>query len=72
VEECGFVTGEYVEIGALLSPEHLGPLAQNAILPSLHMLAKWEQEGKIRSGVRQANGPGRSSWRHLLMKKSAR
>ena len=45
------VTGDYVETGALLSPEYLGPLAQNVILPSLEMLAKWEQEGKIRGGV---------------------
>jgi hypothetical protein len=45
------VTGEYVETGALLSPDHLGPLAQNVILPSLQMLAKWEQDGKIKGGV---------------------
>jgi len=46
-----FVTGDYIETGALLSPEQLAPLAQHAILPSLQMLAKWEQDGKIRGGV---------------------
>ena len=45
------VTGKYIETGALLPPEHLGPLAQNVILPSLQTLAKWEQEGKIKGGV---------------------
>ena len=45
------VTAEFVEPGALLTPEALGPLAQHVILPSLEMLAKWEQEGKIRGGV---------------------
>lgn len=46
-----FITGEYIEAGALLSPEHLAALAQNVILPSLQILAKWEQEGKIKGGV---------------------
>jgi len=47
VEDAVLVTGEYVETGALLSLEHLGLLAQNAILPSLQMLAKWDRRGRL-------------------------
>ena len=53
-----FVTAEYVEPGALLPPEALGPLAQHVILPSLEMLAKWEQDGKIRGGVHAGERAG--------------
>jgi hypothetical protein len=45
------VSAQYVEVGALLPPEAIGPLSQQVILPSLEMLAKWEQDGKIRGGV---------------------
>ncbi len=52
------VTAEYVEVGALLPPEAIGPLAQHVILPSLEMLAKWEQDGKIRGGVHAGERSG--------------
>ena len=45
------VTGEWVEVGALLPPEQLVPILDQAILPSLEMLARWEEEGKIQGGI---------------------
>jgi len=70
VEDAVLVTGEYVETGALLSLEHLGPLAQNAILPSLQMFAKWEQKGKIRGGgYRRYGGCGLEKGGRLTCKR---
>ena len=45
------VTGEWVEVGALLPPEQLVPILDEAILPSLEKLAQWEEEGKIHGGI---------------------
>jgi hypothetical protein len=45
------VTGEFVEPGALLPPEQLIPILEQSILPSIEILVRWEQEGKIRGGV---------------------
>lgn len=45
------VTGEFVEVGAMLPPEQLAGIIEQAALPSLEMLAQWEEEGKGKGGV---------------------
>lgn len=45
------VTGEWVEVGAMLTPEQLVPILDQAVLPSLEKLAQWEEEGKIHGGI---------------------
>lgn len=45
------VTGQFVEPGPLLPPEQLGPLFAGVILPSLEMMATWEEEGRISGGI---------------------
>ncbi len=44
------VKGEWVEVGALLPPEGLVGYVEQVVVPSVEMLAQWEQEGRIRTG----------------------
>jgi hypothetical protein len=45
------VTGAWVELGALLSPEQVISLLEQNVLPSLEMFSQWEEQGKIAGGV---------------------
>jgi len=45
------VTGEWVEVGALLSPAQMVPVMDGVVLPSLEMFVQWEREGRIRGGI---------------------
>jgi muconolactone delta-isomerase len=45
------VRGTFVEAGPLLTPEGLVQLIDQSILPSVEMLAQWQEEGRIRGGV---------------------
>ena len=45
------VTGEWVEVGALLPPAQMVPIMDGLVLPSLEMFAQWEREGRIRGGI---------------------
>lgn len=45
------VTGEWVEAGALLPPEQMALIGEQVLLPSLEMLARWEEDGRISGGV---------------------
>ena len=45
------VAAEWVELGALLSPEQVVGILDQTVGPSLEMLAQWEEEGKIRGGT---------------------
>ena len=44
------VKAEYVEVGALMPPEATASYVERAVIPSVEMLAQWEQEGRIRAG----------------------
>ncbi len=44
------VTAQWVELGALLSPEQIVGILDRTVLPSLEMLDQWEQEGKVHGG----------------------
>ena len=44
------VKGEWVEVGALLPPEAVVAYVEQVVVPSVEMLAQWEQEGTIRAG----------------------
>src|SRR5437870_3967617 len=45
------VNGAWVELGALLTPEQVVGLLEQAVIPSLEMFAQWEEQGKIQGGV---------------------
>jgi hypothetical protein len=45
------VTGTWTELGALLKPEQVAELLDQAVLPSLEMFVQWETQGKVRGGV---------------------
>jgi hypothetical protein len=45
------VTGEWVEVGALLPPQQLVPVMDGAVLPSLETFVQWEREGRIHGGI---------------------
>ena len=45
------VTGEWVEVGALLPPAQMVPIMDGLVLPSLEMFVQWEREGRIRGGI---------------------
>jgi hypothetical protein len=45
------VSGTWVELGAMLTPEQVAHLLEQAVLPSLETLAQWEEQGKIHGGV---------------------
>ena len=45
------VYGEFTEPGPLLPPDQLSQLLDQAIVPSLEMIATWEDEGKCTGGV---------------------
>jgi hypothetical protein len=45
------VSGEWVETGALLPPEQLAQVVEAVVLPSLQMLAQWEDAGRARGGI---------------------
>ncbi len=44
------VTNEAIDPGPLLPVESVPRYLESAILPSLEMLAQWEEEGKIKGG----------------------
>ncbi len=44
------VTGEWVEVGALMGPGQIVGILGQTVIPSLDMLAQWEQEGKVHGG----------------------
>lgn len=46
-----FVTAENVENGLLVGPEQLTMYINQMVIPSLQMLGKWEEEGRIKGGV---------------------
>ncbi len=52
------VTGEWVEVGALLPPEQTVGVLEDVVHPSLEMLAHWEQEGRIRGGIHTGQRKG--------------
>ncbi len=45
------VTAEWIELGALLSPEQVIGIIEQTVGPSLEILAQWEEEGKIHGGI---------------------
>lgn len=45
------VSGEWVEVGALLPPEQVVQVLDQIVLPSLELLAEWEQQGRIHGGI---------------------
>ncbi len=44
------VKTEYVEPGPLLPPEGVAEVVERVIIPSVEMVAQWEQEGRVRAG----------------------
>ncbi len=44
------VRTEYVEVGALMPPEAAVSYVEQVVIPSLEMIARWEQEGRVRAG----------------------
>ena len=50
------VTGEFVDPGPMLSPQQLGQLVEQLVLPSFEALAKLEDEKKILGGGIVAGG----------------
>src|SRR5215218_8869076 len=44
------ITARWPKGGAPLSPEKVVPLLEQTLVPSLEMLAEWEEEGKIYGG----------------------
>ncbi len=44
------VRTEYVEVGALMPPEAAVSYVEQVVIPSLEMVAQWEQEGRILAG----------------------
>ena len=45
------VQGEYVEPGPLMPQEQVMKMIEGVVIPSLDMLARWEEEGKITGGL---------------------
>lgn len=45
------VSGEWVEVGALLPPEQVVALIERAVVPSLEIWARWEEEGRVKGGI---------------------
>lgn len=44
------VRTEYVEVGALMPPEAAVSYVEQVVIPSLEVVAQWEQEGRILAG----------------------
>ena len=45
------VNGVWVEMGPLAPPEQVARILAEAVIPSLEMFARWEEEGRIKGGV---------------------
>jgi hypothetical protein len=45
------VTGEWVEVGALLPPDQVATIIENVVLPSFDVWMQWENEGVLQGGV---------------------
>jgi hypothetical protein len=45
------VSGTWVEVGAVLTPEQVGHMLEHAVIPSLELLAQWAEQGRITGGV---------------------
>ncbi len=44
------VSGTFIDPGPMLPPQQLAPMLEKLIIPSLDIIAKWEEEGKILGG----------------------
>jgi hypothetical protein len=44
------VSGAFIDPGPMMPPDKLAPMLEKVILPSLEIIAKWEEEGKILGG----------------------
>lgn len=45
------VNGSWTELGALLTPDQVRALLEETVLPSLEMLVRWGEEGRLHGGV---------------------
>ena len=45
------VTGEFIDPGPLMPQEQAMKMIEKLVIPSLDLLAKWEEEGKITGGL---------------------
>ena len=45
------ISGTWVEVGALVTPEQVAQFLEHAVIPSLELLAQWDEQGKITGGV---------------------
>src|SRR5690242_20048477 len=45
------VSGTWVEVGALVTPEQVAGFLEHAVVPSLRMFAEWEAQGRIQGGI---------------------
>ncbi|GEM_PF-799964 len=52
------VQGDNIETGALLPPDAVAGVLENAIAPSLSRLAQWQSEGKLVGGVKAGRRAG--------------
>lgn len=46
-----FVSGTWIEVGALVNPQQVAQFLEQAVIPSLEQFARWEEQGKITGGV---------------------
>ena len=44
------ISGTFIDPGPMMPPEKLAPILEKVILPSLEIIANWEEEGKILGG----------------------
>jgi uncharacterized protein YciI len=44
------VKAEHLDAGPMMPPEALVQYVEQVVIPSVEMLAQWEQEGRIRAG----------------------
>jgi len=44
------VSGTFIDPGPMLQPQQMAPMLEKVILPSLEIISKWEEEGKILGG----------------------
>jgi hypothetical protein len=44
------VQGEWIELGHATPPQHVVGVLEGAVIPSLRMLAQWQDEGQILAG----------------------
>ncbi|MHC4321631.1 MAG: muconolactone Delta-isomerase family protein [Planctomycetota bacterium] len=44
------VSGTFIDPGPMLQPQQMAPIIEKLIIPSLEIIAKWEEEGKVLGG----------------------